>query len=118
MKPEIKQKWLDALRSGQYQQTTEVLHDDQGFCCLGVLTDLYRQENGGEWTKESHQAIKYTFVNRNYLDGTEVDILPWTVVNWSGLIDQVPHLADNYISNLNDRGMSFAEIADLIEAQF
>lgn len=112
MSPEVKQLWLDALRSGKYQQTTEVLHDDEGFCCLGVLTDLYRQECGGEWVEKNDY---YDFVDVNHC--VETDILPWAVVNWSGLKDQVPHLADNYISNLNDRGMSFAEIADLIEKQ-
>ena len=117
MKPEIKEKWVAALRSGEYQQTTEVLHDDNGFCCLGVLTELYRQEHGGEWEKISDSSTIYKFVNKFYLDGCETEILPWTVVHWSGLNDQVPHLADNYISNLNDSGMSFAKIADLIEEQ-
>lgn len=123
MNPEVKQLWLDALRSGEYKQTTQVLHDENGFCCLGVLTDLYRQENGGEWLEptnsfENKPTIEYyTFINRNYCDGQEIDILPWTVVNWAGLNDQVPHLADNYITNLNDGGMSFNAIAKLIEEQ-
>lgn len=34
-----KAKWLKALRSGEYSQTTGTLYNEntQGFCCLGVL---------------------------------------------------------------------------------
>lgn len=30
------QKWLDALRSGEYEQTMGVLSDGVGYCCIGV----------------------------------------------------------------------------------
>jgi hypothetical protein len=40
MKKEIKNKWIAALRSEKYQQTQGVLHDREGFCCLGVLCDI------------------------------------------------------------------------------
>jgi len=43
MNPRIKQRWLDALRSGEYKQTMENLQDMNGFCCLGVLCDLHAQ---------------------------------------------------------------------------
>ena len=33
----IKQKWIKALRSGRYKQTTEYLYIGGGYCCLGVL---------------------------------------------------------------------------------
>ena len=32
----MREKWLEALESGEYQQTTMVLHDGRGYCCLGV----------------------------------------------------------------------------------
>ena len=43
------QKWVDALRSGEYKQTRGALRgDDEGnepkFCCLGVACDLYAKE--------------------------------------------------------------------------
>ncbi len=28
--------WVEALRSGKYQQTTGTLTDQEGYCCLGV----------------------------------------------------------------------------------
>src|SRR6185503_10300407 len=41
MNPEFKAKWLEALRSGRYQQATDVLRDESNcFCCLGVLADI------------------------------------------------------------------------------
>lgn len=34
-------KWLDALRSGKYNQTVNgCLRDEHGFCCLGVVCDV------------------------------------------------------------------------------
>ena len=35
------QKWLDALRSGEYEQGRGQLRDENNnFCCLGVMCDL------------------------------------------------------------------------------
>lgn len=40
MTPENKRIWVDALRSGKYQQTQDVLKNKNGFCCLGVLCEV------------------------------------------------------------------------------
>lgn len=32
-----KKRWLRDLRSGKFNQTTETLMNDDGYCCLGVL---------------------------------------------------------------------------------
>ena len=51
MDAEWKRKWVEALRSGEYQQARETIFeiDDDGnitsMCCLSVLTDLYVREN-------------------------------------------------------------------------
>lgn len=49
MNAEIKQKWVEALRGGKYQQgkhklMTQTLHGPL-FCCLGVLADVTRDDN-------------------------------------------------------------------------
>ena len=50
MKQEIKEKWVSALRSGEYKQGKEGLRIYNEFCCLGVLCDLYIKETGvGFW---------------------------------------------------------------------
>ena len=42
MKPEIKAKWVEALRSGDFKQGKGYLNnrDDNSFCCLGVLCEI------------------------------------------------------------------------------
>lgn len=59
LKPEIKEKWVTALESGEYQQTQRCLSDNVGFCCLGVLTDLYIKETGqGKWLTDELDVAK------------------------------------------------------------
>jgi hypothetical protein len=109
MNPQIKQKWVDALRSGKYQQTQNRLHDENGFCCLGVLCDLYRKENQLEW-EPSIYTNAYMFQNM-------VAALPLSVIEWSGVEGYNPLVNDEIgtLSGLNDNGSAFIEIADLIE---
>jgi len=41
MKAEVKAKWLEALRSGEYRQARRILRGSSGtFCCLGVLCEI------------------------------------------------------------------------------
>lgn len=41
----VKGRWISALRSGDYDQTTGQLADGQGgFCCLGVLCNLLEED--------------------------------------------------------------------------
>jgi hypothetical protein len=53
MHKEIALRWAETLRSGNYQQTQDYLRDHMGHCCLGVLCDIYRVEQGkGQWDLE------------------------------------------------------------------
>lgn len=111
MKTEIKQAWLDALRSGAYQQGTGALRIAGEHCCLGVLCDLHAQAGLGQWDKHGYDG-----------DGTG---LPESVREWSGIEDRYPKLDGVDITFYNDGsaiGMSgeipthtFVQIADLIE---
>lgn len=116
MNPEVKALWVKALRSGQYAQTQNSLKDEQGYCCLGVLCDLHREANGGEWdiTTEPYRYRDRAFV------------LARGVCAWAGLLDDngdnpPVRYGDAWehlnLATINDRGVSFAEIADLIEEQ-
>jgi len=40
MDKELKAKWVEALRSGEYQQCVGTLHDGVGYCCMGVLLEV------------------------------------------------------------------------------
>jgi len=114
MNPQIKQKWVDALRSGEYQQTQRYLRTDNGFCCLGVLCDLYAKENNVEWNLVNN--------GHNYEFQDKESYLPSSVRKWAGVKS---HNADFIINetrtetlaNLNDMGFAFNEIADVIEKQ-
>lgn len=35
MNPEVKERWLSALRSGDYSQARGQLKNQLGYCCLG-----------------------------------------------------------------------------------
>lgn len=56
MTPEHRKLWCDALRSGNYEQTSGYLHigedgmEAAGYCCLGVLLDVI----GSEEDKDNH----------------------------------------------------------------
>ena len=110
MNPQIKQKWVDALRSGDYQQTKGRLRKEDKFCCLGVLCDLYIKENNVEWEPSTHYKNAYVFQDM-------ATILPRSVVEWAGVGEGNPLVndGDSSLAKLNDRGSTFNEIADLIE---
>jgi hypothetical protein len=109
MKETIKQQWIQALRSNEYTQAVGNLRTDKGYCCLGVLCDLYAKETGYEWIC-FHQVL-----------------LPPEVMEWAGLSNTDPHyvVADEEtgernitLSRVNDEGSSFEDIAQLIEEKF
>lgn len=41
MTPELKAKWITALRSGEYTQGQNYLKANGNYCCLGVLCEVY-----------------------------------------------------------------------------
>lgn len=116
MNPKVKEKWIAALRSGKYKKGVGVLHIDNKFCCLGVLCDLYIQENNShlKWEEKDTSSYGVYFLNEN-------SILPWEVKEWAGLDHRNPVLYENSyrmitLADLNDTtGSSFTSIADVIE---
>lgn len=136
MKQEIKVKWLQALRSGEYRQGRYDLRtSDNGFCCLGVLCDLYNREVGGEWAYEFGQR-RYYFVAKNDEEGSDTSTgqLPGSVMEWAGLEGYNPSVnvarpllsslshelkaeLHTTLAELNDEGETFNRIADIIEHQ-
>lgn len=104
MNPTVKASWCAALRSGEYRQGTyqlrrKVDEDSTVFCCLGVLCEISPHEYEGrdQW-------------------------LPRDVQQWAGLDKNSPRLLlpDSgrvSIDVLNDDyGLSFNQLADMIEA--
>lgn len=46
---ELKSKWVDALRSGNFKQGAGYLEHDGKHCCLGVLCEIQDPEWKGLW---------------------------------------------------------------------
>ena len=102
MNKEIKQKWIEALRSGKYKQTRGKLKGRNGaFCCLGVLCDI----QGGKW-----ECAK----NKYLLDGFYSSIPPKKLN--AGIFNYAP-LVDRNDGLEGGRAHSFSEIADYIEEE-
>ena len=125
---EARAEWIKDLRSGAYSQIGGRLHAaGGGYCCLGVACETYKR-CGGRLREElvtDGEEMAY--------DGS-AGLLPAVVAGWLGLCKNqyAARQSDEYagecresvmfqnvpldsLVDLNDAGMSFAEIADLIE---
>ena len=105
MNPEIKAKWVEALRSGRYRQGKSVLcrpstTGELHYCCLGVLG-----EEMGLLSKQGHCDWKSWGAEGN------LGSIPDNDAEELGLDGKQSPLI-----GMNDReGKSFNEIADWIE---
>ena len=127
MKADIAEKWITALRSGEYTQATDALRDEMGgFCCLGVLCDLYRQETGaGKWDGSYFIPAGGEPTAVDYSDDID-GVLPPFVQKWAGtrtaagfydpdITKQKHEHTKLALTQANDKGANFFEIADIIE---
>lgn len=119
-----KDKWLTALRSGEYKQTKECLRDNKGYCCLGVLSDLVAKEYpeqfkwGANITLEGSTTSYYFADNAD--DEKSVLLLVEKVIDITEVPDKYGYLDDDeqYLTKYNDDGYTFEQIADLIEEYY
>jgi hypothetical protein len=109
LKPEVKTKWVEALRSKKYKQGCCYLRTKTNdFCCLGVLYDVL--EPDGWIAVDGPYYIKDAAGN----DNTGYD---------SCLSDRIEEMAgltnknSVRLANANDAGVNFEEIANAIEAK-
>lgn len=117
MDPAIKALWVNALRSGEYQQgygyLKTVYQGETRFCCLGVLCDLAIKAGVDvEVEEDSADTYSYTYDGENAR-------LPRSVTEWAG-VDNNPTVNtknQSYaLTRVNDNlNYSFAKIANLIE---
>lgn len=107
MNPEYKERWIAALRSGEFQQgSLYLLAEDRGnktYCCLGVAAHLF----GDEYGIQRKETCGITWFD------TVFSCLPDKLSNALGLNGEVQAT----LSRMNDSGkFSFNQIADWIEA--
>lgn len=109
MNDALKSRWLEALRSGDYEQGTGYLNKkvdgDHHFCCLGVLCDLVEPE---AWVESDLEDIM------SHRNGVWYGLPDALFTKARGLTDSEV----SYLAALNDNEWTFAEIADEIEAGF
>lgn len=116
MNPEIKQKWLTDLRSGEYEQGQGCLLSTTGkYCCLGVLCKTIDKGFFAPGvTQPSMNKAGVHGVLYNYKDYPTFGSLPPELRREVGITDtQMYELA-----RMNDNGHSFEQIADHIERNF
>jgi len=130
LKPEVKVKWLEALRSGHYDQGSGWLRgEDNTFCCLGVLCDVYDKQvvaNGGksEWKHSTWSSIRKGFIESNFTAVPPDEVMEWATENYLQPDGKTlgPSFdysgGDNCLTSDNDNGKSFNEIANIIEKEF
>lgn len=95
MDKELKEKWIAALRGGDYRQGHRFLYKDGAYCCLGVLHELATGETPPTSWSSKPQVLR--FIDEpieQHLGGS---------------------CAHTALVAMNDNGKSFAEIADWIE---
>lgn len=154
MNPDVKKMWVEALRSGKYQQCTGKLHDyldiedslvpessKHSYCCLGVLCDL-ALKNGVDVQLQYRRVYEGMPESQSvYFYDDESGVLPESVMRWAGINEKNPdiYLGDiragivqlmidelgndsdinehsyQLISEINDLGIGFLDIADIIE---
>lgn len=68
MEAELKQRWVAALRSGEYAQTDGRLNGDGRFCCLGVLCKVMGAEFEDAEGFDS-EGLDYSYENVPVLNG-------------------------------------------------
>ena len=124
MNKNIADDWATLLESGDFTQAPQRLKRDSGYCCLGVLCELYKHRTGrGEWV-EAPQS------NNHYIKGVKAfklpsedgftAELPQEVAKWAGIRTASGSAKGVSLTSLNDQGFnggiktSFKEIAQFI----
>jgi|TARA_R110000782_G_scaffold119694_1_gene210392 hypothetical protein len=114
-------QWIKALRNPRYKQTTACLRNENGFCCLGVAAN--------EFLTDDIKVVEYNDLSDHHssspkqkawsYDGQKC-FAPYYVVKALSLRSDVGSCQSfdsptRSLTDLNDCGYTFSEIADLVE---
>ena len=92
----IQKQWTAALRSGEYPQGRSYMVCNGKYCCLGVAARCFELDH-----------------DRFYLTNKSWEKLG--LRDSDGAFAYTPELTYGSLAQMNDKGISFAEIADFIE---
>jgi hypothetical protein len=119
MNKKIKKLWIKALRSGEFKQGKGYLEKDGSHCALGVLSVLALLE--GQCTYNTDGPIG-RFDNKRF--GLSLTVMKWARIAQDKerfLKPDEDRVIVNYkkkpttLADLNDRGLTFKEIALIIQ---
>lgn len=130
MNANVKKLWVEALRSGKYKQgQSRLKYTRDGkvkHCCLGVLCEVFKEDNtrSENLLSISIDALREnsSFLSVPSVIATEIGLesgnplvsLSETIMEELGNMD----LPDHSLAALNDAGLTFSAIADIIQEQF
>lgn len=119
LSPAVKRKWLAALRSGKYKQTTGALYDstNDGFCCLGVLCHIEGADKEDlRFSGQPADVGMFTDALLSYHEMTTEQANKYSTESFSFSVKYKRKLTP--LSVLNDeRKLTFKQIANIIERQ-
>lgn len=115
MDKNVKLKWLEALKSGEYQKGTGYLRDKEDkFCCLGVLCNLLKDESDYDWNTADVADKVYCFTPNNGMADS---------FNWWGVPLQIRQKIyftkehETELVSLNDNHPTWDEVIEYIEKE-
>lgn len=135
MNEDLKQRWITALRSGEYEQATGTLknitEDGVGYCCLGVLAEIsgrgnwqeYQCDDDGNWQECEYDNDNGYTPNATYEMDLHETHYSMSETLCDAVLDEFGITSDaaGLLMALNDGDMpyrhhTFKEIADIIES--
>ena len=112
MTPELKEKWIEALRSGDFPKGKSTLLNDQGqYCCLGVLCEIHDEVDKVEKFFGNFGKIKNLFFHKDHPDDWNTVFLPYSVREKVGI--SVPDM--HKVAEINDISDDFSNAITYIE---
>ena len=124
MKESVKEKWIEALKYGRYKQVKGHLKKMGGYSCLGVLCDI---SDIGYWAKNKYSEVYARITFGHGLKFLDCNYLPQAVIRYakiqsvSGALKEGVYYGSegnciyHALTSLNDAGMEFDRIAEIIE---
>lgn len=125
---EFKQKWIEALRSGVYEQGKGYLmlrkNQKDKFCCLGVVCviagipkeKLYQPSKEADEDNE-YGAVEYELITSIGDDELTANVPALLKDNGDNRVIELTYMNDGFGKYSGDQ-KSFSEIADYIEKEF
>lgn len=116
MKPEIKELWIAALESGDYQKGKGQLRSyEDKFCCLGVLCNLHAQAH-----PEIAATQMYSGYYLNSCASLPEEVCIWSGISYSGSYGNFvePNGRLESLASINDCSPTFEPVIKAIKEYF